>query len=91
MNDLDVQLKQLIINSLNLEDLQVSDIDSDEPLFGDGDGLNLDSIDALELGLAIKKTFNIVINGDDPAVREHFQSVTTLADYISSQSTQGAV
>ncbi|MCV5664531.1 phosphopantetheine-binding protein, partial [Escherichia coli] len=46
-------IKQLIINALNLEDLTVDDIETDAPLFGDG--LGLDSIDALELGLAIKK------------------------------------
>ncbi|NKF49972.1 acyl carrier protein [Shewanella sp. WXL01] len=87
MKDLELQLKQLIIDTLNLEDLTTDDIESAEPLFGDGDGLNLDSIDALELGLAIKKQFNVLINGDDPSVREHFTSVDTLTRFIESQQT----
>lgn len=53
MEQLHNDIKQLIINALNLEDLTVEDIETDAPLFGDG--LGLDSIDALELGLAIKK------------------------------------
>ncbi len=53
MEQLQTELKALIIESLNLEDITVDDIDTDAPLFGDG--LGLDSIDALELGLAIKK------------------------------------
>ncbi|MBR9728314.1 phosphopantetheine-binding protein [Shewanella intestini] len=85
MNDIEVKLKQLIIETLNLEDLSIDDIASEEPLFGDGDGLNLDSIDALELGLAIKKQFNVLINGDDPTVREHFASVATLTRFIKAQ------
>ncbi len=54
MEQLHNDIKQLIIDALNLEDLTVDDIETDAPLFGDG--LGLDSIDALELGLAIKKT-----------------------------------
>ncbi|EXJ46589.1 phosphopantetheine attachment site family protein, partial [Vibrio parahaemolyticus VPTS-2010_2] len=62
MEQLHNDIKQLIINALNLEDLTVDDIETDAPLFGDG--LGLDSIDALELGLAIKKQYNIVIDAD---------------------------
>ena len=58
MEQLHTELKTLIIDVLNLEDIGVEDIDTDAPLFNDG--LGLDSIDALELGLAIKKTYNIV-------------------------------
>ncbi|MDW6001846.1 phosphopantetheine-binding protein [Vibrio mangrovi] len=78
------EIKQLIIDALNLEDLTISDIDTDAPLFGDG--LGLDSIDALELGLAIKKKFNILIDADDTNARQYFASVANLANYISSQS-----
>ncbi len=85
MKELKVKIKQLIIDALDLEDLTIDDIRSDELLFGAGEGLNLDSIDALELGLAIKKTFNIVISGDDPETKKHFASVNTLANYIHSQ------
>lgn len=54
--ELESQLKQLIIDSLALEDISVEDIETDAPLFGD-DGLGLDSVDALELGLAVQKTW----------------------------------
>jgi len=81
VEQLHTELKALIIESLNLEDITVDDIDTDAPLFGDG--LGLDSIDALELGLAIKKSYNIVIDADDTKTREHFASVANLASYIS--------
>jgi acyl carrier protein len=78
------EIKQLIIDALNLEDISIDDIDTEAPLFGDG--LGLDSIDALELGLAIKKKYNIVIDADDNNTRQHFASVANLANYISSQT-----
>ncbi|MCL4113782.1 UNVERIFIED_CONTAM: hypothetical protein GTU68_003982 [Idotea baltica] len=78
------ELKQLIIDALNLEDMSIDEIETEAPLFGDG--LGLDSIDALELGLAIKKKYNIVIDADDSNTRQHFSSVENLANYISSQT-----
>lgn len=80
MKELQTEIKQLIIDALYLEDISVEDIKSDEKLFGAG--LGLDSIDALELGLAIKKRYNVVIDADDPNVREHFASVESLSKYI---------
>ncbi|PJC85791.1 acyl carrier protein [Vibrio sp. HA2012] len=85
MEALHNEIKELIIDALNLEDIQVDDIDTDAPLFGDG--LGLDSIDALELGLAIKKKYGIVIDSDDSKTREHFASVASLAAYVSSQTS----
>ncbi|CZF78714.1 phosphopantetheine-binding protein [Grimontia marina] len=82
MDKLQNDIKQLIIEALNLEDLTVEDIDTDAPLFGEG--LGLDSIDALELGLAIKKAYNVVIDADDSNTREHFASVANLAQFISA-------
>lgn len=82
MEQLQIEIKQLIIDALYLEDISVEDIETDAPLFGEG--LGLDSIDALELGLAIKKRFKVVINADDPNVREHFSSVLNLSKYILS-------
>ncbi|HDY8228527.1 TPA: acyl carrier protein [Vibrio vulnificus] len=84
MEVLQNEIKQLIIDALNLEDISIDDIDTKAPLFGDG--LGLDSIDALELGLAIKKKYNIVIDADDNNTRQHFASVANLANYISSQT-----
>lgn len=85
METLHNKIKQLIIDALNLEDISIDDIDTEAPLFGDG--LGLDSIDALELGLAIKKKYNIVIDADDTNTRQHFSSVANLAQYISSQTS----
>ena len=86
METLHNELKQLIIDALNLEDMSIDEIETEAPLFGDG--LGLDSIDALELGLAIKKKYNIVIDADDSNTREHFASVANLANYISSQTNK---
>lgn len=83
MSDLENDIKKLIVDSLGLEDITPEEIDSAEPLFGDG--LGLDSIDALELGLALRKKFNVTINSDDVEARQSFQSVSSLAKYITSQ------
>ncbi len=80
MNNLELEVKQLIIDSLNLEDITPDDIDSDAPLFVEG--LGLDSIDALELGVILKKKYNITINSDDPAIRKNFESVNALVKFI---------
>lgn len=77
------QIKQLIIDVLALEDIQVTDIDDDAPLFGDG--LGLDSIDALELGLALKKQFNVRLNAESEETKRHFQSVNSLLALVNSQ------
>ncbi|MDO4907350.1 phosphopantetheine-binding protein [Neisseria sp.] len=81
---LETQIKQMIIDSLGLEDITAEDIETDAPLFGD-DGLGLDSVDALELGLAVQKTFGFQLDGEKDNLREHFASVQTLADFIRSR------
>lgn len=81
---LETQIKQMIIDSLGLEDITADDIETDAPLFGD-DGLGLDSVDALELGLAVQKTFNLQLDGEKDKLREHFTSVKTLADFVRSR------
>jgi acyl carrier protein len=80
MEKLEREIKQLLIDELNLEDLSIDDIETDAPLFGEG--LGLDSIDALEIGLAIKKKYKVIIDADDAKTREHFSSVKNLAHYI---------
>lgn len=82
--ELEQQLKQLIIDSLGLEDMSVEDIDTDAALFGD-DGLGLDSVDALELGLAVQKTFGLQLDSEKQSIRDHFESVATLAAFIRAQ------
>lgn len=83
MQELYSEIKHLIINTLNLDELSVDDIDTDATLFGDG--LGLDSIDALELGLAVKNQYGIVLSAENEAMRQHFYSVATLAAFIQSQ------
>jgi acyl carrier protein len=73
------ELKTLIITRLKLEDVPAADIDPASPLFGSG--LGLDSIDALELVVALEKTYGIKIPDEDVG-KEAFASVNALADYI---------
>lgn len=84
MTDIHNEIKQLIIDSLSLEDMSIHDIATDEPLFGEG--LGLDSIDALELGLAIKQHFDVKIEANSEATKAHFFSVASLAHFIQSQT-----
>lgn len=83
MDELKQQIKECIISSLELEDIKPENIVDSEPLFGTG--LGLDSIDALELGVAIKKKFGVRFNAESSDTRAHFASVNALAEYISSQ------
>ncbi len=83
MGDLELELKKLIVSALSLEDLAPDAIDSEEPLFGDG--LGLDSIDGLELGMAIRKAYGIKIDAKNDEVRRIFFSVRSIAQFIASQ------
>ena len=78
------QIKQIVIESANLEGVSIEDIDTDAPLFGDE--LGLDSIDALEIGVAIRKKFNISFSDIEENNKKHFYSVATLAKYIRENS-----
>ena len=86
MNVLIEEIKFLIIKSLDLEDIGPEDIDTKDALFGDG--LGLDSIDALELGVELQKRYQFKIDTESEEIREHFYSVETLAKYITSSRTQ---
>ena len=81
--DLELELKRLIVASLSLEDIRPEDIDSEEPLFNNG--LGLDSIDGLELGMALRKAYNLKIDSVSDEVRRIFQSVRSIAQYIVAQ------
>ncbi|NDL65630.1 phosphopantetheine-binding protein [Acerihabitans arboris] len=87
MEQLNQEIKQLIIDTLNLEGIGREDIDTDAPLFGDG--LGLDSIDALELGLAVKNRYNVILSAENQEIRRHFFSVATLSAFIQSQRAAG--
>jgi acyl carrier protein len=82
MQELEQELKRLLIEVLNLEDIGVDDIDSEAPLFGEG--LGLDSIDALELGVAIRKKYDVQMDADSEVTRQHFASIANLARFIRS-------
>ena len=84
MDSLKLEIKQLLIEALDLEDLTPADIDDDAPLF-DTDGVGLDSIDALEIGIVLRKHYHLTIAANDEHAREHFRSITTLAALVESQ------
>jgi acyl carrier protein len=79
---LELEVKQMIIDVLQLEDIAPADIDSEAPLFVEG--LGLDSIDALELGVALQKRYGISLSADSEDTRRHFTSVRALAALIET-------
>lgn len=81
------EIKELIISALDLEDMTPSDISDDALLFGE-DGLGLDSIDALELGVALRKKYQIQLEASSADNRQYFQSVNTLAELVQKQRDQ---
>jgi acyl carrier protein len=84
MSDLNYQIKELIINALELEDIKPENIKDADPIFGEG--LGLDSIDALELGIALKKKFGVKFSAENADNRKHFASVDALAAYIAAET-----
>ena len=82
MSNIEQELKQLIIDTLDLEDITPEEIISSEPLFVEG--LGLDSIDALELGLAIQRRYGVKIDADAAETRNHFANIDNLAQFIRS-------
>ena len=83
MSETELSVKILIVEVLKLEDIAPEEIGSDEPLFGAG--LGLDSIDALELGVAIRKRYGIKFETVNDEVKAHFANVRSLARFIDSQ------
>ncbi len=79
-SDFEKEVAELIVESLNLEDVEPSEIDPEEPLFGDG--LALDSIDALELALAITQKYAVQLKADDANIKEVFSSLRSLSAYV---------
>ena len=83
MSDLNRDIKELIIDALGLEDISAEDIGDDQTLFGEG--LGLDSVDALELGLAIQKKYGIKIDADAKDTRNHFSNVASLVAFVTAK------
>ncbi|HEF4760370.1 phosphopantetheine-binding protein [Pseudomonas sp. C2B4] len=82
-HNLVLEIKDLIIEALGLEDISAQDIGDDQTLFGEG--LGLDSVDALELGLAIQKKYGIKIDADAKDTRNHFSNVASLAAFVTAK------
>ncbi len=80
MTELIKEIKCLIIETLYLEDINPDEIEDNTPLFVEG--LELDSIDALEIGVALQKKYQIKLNPKDEDLKKHFYSVQTIANYI---------
>ena len=85
MDDLKLELKKLIIKNANLEDIEPEDIKDQEPLFVEG--LGLDSIDALELSVALELAYGINISDSDVA-KEAFRTIETLSAFVSQNRKQ---
>lgn len=83
MHALETEIKELIISALSLEDIAPDDIDAAAPLFNEG--LALDSIDALELGLALQKRYGVTLSADSEQARRHFFSVQSLCAFVAAQ------
>lgn len=79
---LEFEIKTLLIDALNLEDMSADDIDAEQPLFVEG--LGLDSIDALELGLALQKRYGVTMSADSEETRRHFRSIRALAEFVAA-------
>ena len=76
------EIKELLISALQLEDLSPEDIDAEQPLFVEG--LGLDSIDALELGLALQKRYGVSMSADSAETRRHFASIRGGAVFVAA-------
>jgi len=85
VNSLEIEVAELMIQSLNLEDIKVQDINPDEALFNDG--LGLDSIDALELAMALSVKYGFQLKSDDPNNKEIFSSLRSLAKCVEDNRT----
>lgn len=88
MQALEQEIKELIISALSLEDVRPQDIETDAPLFVEG--LGLDSIDALELGVALQKRYGVTLSADAAETRRHFGSVAALARFVAAARNSSA-
>lgn len=78
------KMAQLLVDVLSLEDMDASDIDPEEPLFGEG--LGLDSIDALEIALALSQEYGVAMKAEDETTREAFANLRSLSEYVQDHA-----
>lgn len=88
MDPLEREIAELIVGCTGLEDVRAEDIDPEAPLFGDG--LGLDSIDALEIGVTLNKRFGVRLTADSEDNKKHFANVRSLARFVAAQRAAGA-
>jgi acyl carrier protein len=81
---LEDEIRQVVLSSVEVDGLTAADLAADEPLFGDGIGL--DSIDALEIGAALRKKYQVKFKANSDENREHFRSISSLAKFIAANA-----
>ena len=82
--DLEEEIRQVVLSSVEVDGLTAADLPADAPLFGDGVGL--DSIDALEIGAALRRKYQVKFKANSDENRVHFRTIATLADFIASNA-----
>ena len=82
--ELEDEIRDVILSSVEMDGLTAADLESDKPLFGEGVGL--DSIDALEIGAALRKKYQVKFKANSEENRDHFRSVSTLAAFIAANA-----
>ncbi len=83
-SELEEQIRQVILSSVEVDGLTAADLAADQPLFGDGIGL--DSIDALEIGAALRKKYQVKFKANSSENRVHFRTIASLADFIAANA-----
>jgi len=78
----ELEMAELLVEALNLEDIEAKDINPDDILFGDG--LGLDSIDALEIALAISQAYGVQMQAEDESTHEAFTTLRTLTEFVTA-------
>jgi acyl carrier protein len=84
IQELEEEIRQIILSSVEVDGLSATDLPADKHLFGDGVGL--DSIDALEIGAAIRKKYQVKFKANSEENREHFRSISTLAAFVAANA-----
>lgn len=88
-DELEAEIKKLIVESLSLEDIEPSEIETDAPLFVEG--LGLDSIDGLELAMALEEHYGVTVGDDPEQNRTIFSSVRSLAEFVRANAREDVV
>lgn len=78
----ELKMAELLVEVLNLEDIEANEIEPNEPLFGDG--LGLDSIDALEIALAISQEYGVQMQAEEESTREAFSTLASLCQFVAA-------